>query len=194
LATQGPPSVAAATAWAPPDARTRGPATPPRSSALLFTAQEGRVHPGVGGVFDLARIFLSEVGRARGGVPTLALTGTWSLPPFVMLRRARTAGAGRDEVSWEPWAVAPGHQHRVHGLQQGESPAGPRRQCISFFRPRASFEVMPVPCSPGRGSCAAAVACCLRCALCRAVRHHFSLCVWVCVCFPTLCVSSHPFQ
>ena len=94
-------------------------ATPPRSSApLLFTAQVVRVPAGVGGVFDLARMFFvgsGDWGEQGKGVPTLALTGTWSRPVFGPVRHApscaepRTAGAGRDEGSWEPWAVAPDH-------------------------------------------------------------------------------------
>ena len=56
-------SVAAATAWAPPDARTRGHAAPFVSAAAVHGA--GGAGPlGVGGVFYLARIFLSEVERA----------------------------------------------------------------------------------------------------------------------------------
>ena len=90
----------------------------PRSSApLLFTAQVVRVPAGVGGVFDCANLFVGggDWGEQGKGVPTLALTGTWSRPVFGPVRHApscaepRTAGAGRDEVSWEPWAVAPDH-------------------------------------------------------------------------------------
>ena len=79
-------------------------ATPPRSSApLLFTAQVGRV-PWASEEFFIWRESFCRRWREPGrGVPTLALTGTWSLPVFGPVRHAPSCVHGRPEPDGTRW-------------------------------------------------------------------------------------------
>lgn len=73
------------------------------------------------------------------------------------------------------------HRAVCYVLQYSEErPGGSGESTVMFFRPHVfEFEVpfqcrgpMPVPCSPGRGRCGAAVECCLQCAaLCGIIFH-----------------------